>query len=41
VAGQTGTDIVSGQSTGTVSSNGQLTVNLDGLSGKTIAVQPK
>jgi maltose alpha-D-glucosyltransferase/alpha-amylase len=41
VAGQTATDVIAGQSSGTVSGNGQLTVNLDSLSGKTVVVQPK
>jgi hypothetical protein len=41
LAGQTGTDIVAGYSSGTVSSAGMLTINLDSLSGKTIVVQPK
>jgi maltose alpha-D-glucosyltransferase/alpha-amylase len=41
LAGQTATDVIAGQSSGTVSGNGQLTVNLDALSGKTVVVQPK
>jgi maltose alpha-D-glucosyltransferase/alpha-amylase len=41
LAGLTATDVIAGQSSGTVSGNGQLTVNLDALSGKTIVVQPK
>jgi hypothetical protein len=41
LAGQTSTDIVAGHSSGTVSSAGMLTINLDSLSGKTIVVQPK
>jgi trehalose synthase len=41
LAGQAATDIVAGQSAGTVSSAGKLTVNLDSLTGKTLVVQPK
>jgi trehalose synthase len=41
LAGQTATDVIAGQSSGTVSDAGKLTINLDSLSGKTIVVQPK
>jgi maltose alpha-D-glucosyltransferase/alpha-amylase len=41
VAGQTATDIVSGQSAGVVSDSGLLSIDLDSLSGKTLAVQRK
>ena len=41
LAGQTATDVIAGQSSGTLSGNGQLTVNLDALSGKTVVVQPR
>jgi hypothetical protein len=40
VAGQRARDIVTGQSVGTVSADGQLTIRLEALSGRTIVVGP-